>query len=161
MRLYNPLPGTPKYTANNAVTLEINGKSYYIPADVLVVPALQAQHTHPRHWGSDSLDWRPQRWITASTAIESEDLFEPPKGTFFAWSEGLRSCPGKKFAQVEFVAVMVGLFGNNVVEPIPNPDESVASARERVLRVVKDSNVELLLQMRDPDSAAVVLKERH
>ncbi|KAF4626589.1 hypothetical protein G7Y89_g11573 [Cudoniella acicularis] len=160
LRLYNPLPGVPKYTGKNATTLKINSKSYHIPENVLVVPALQAQHTHPRHWGSDSLEWRPQRWITASKDLESEVLFQPPKGTFFAWSEGLRNCPGKKFAQVEFVAVMVGLFGNNIAEPVPNHGESVAAARERVLRVVKDSNVELLLQMRDPESVRVALKGR-
>jgi len=127
---------------------------------MLVVPDLQAQHTHPRHWGSDSLEWLPQRWITSSENIESETLFQPPKGTFFAWSEGLRSCPGKKFAQVEFVAVMVGLFRSNIAQPVPHPGESVVGARRRVLEVVKDSNVELLLRMRRPESVTVRFQER-
>ncbi|TVY85427.1 putative cytochrome P450 CYP13A1 [Lachnellula suecica] len=162
LRLYNPLPGVPKYRGKSPTTLTVNNKTYSIPADVLVVPALQAQHTHPRHWGSDSLDWRPQRWITshASQDLASEVLFQPPKGTFFAWSEGLRNCPGKKLAQVEFVAVMVGVFGGNVAEPVCGPGESMKDARRRVLEVVKDSNVELLLQMRDPGSVEVRLKKR-
>jgi cytochrome P450 len=147
----------PKYTGQRPTELNINGHVYQIPADVLVVPNLQALHTHPRHWGDDSLDWRPQRWITGTTGngFESEALFKPPKGTYFPWSEGIRNCPGKKFAQVEFVATLVALLTNHVAEPVSRTGESVADARKRVLAVVKDSNVELLLQMRDPRSVAV------
>ena len=153
LRLYNPLPGVPKYAAQ-PTHLTIKDRIYAIPADTIIVPNLQASHTFPRHWGPDALTWRPQRWITGST-IASEAFFKPLKGTYFPWSEGLRNCPGKRFAQVEFVAVMATLFQHHVAEPVPRGSESLDRARERVLAVVKDSNVELLLQMRDPGSVRV------
>lgn len=129
-----------------------------------------ALHTHPRYWGSDSLDWRPKRWISTpigpsqtpdlGTTLNSEHLLVPEKGTYFPWSDGPRNCPGKKFAQVEFVAVMATLFRNHRVQPIARPGETQGQARRRVLGVVKDSNVELLLQMRDPDSVTVAWSRR-
>ena len=47
---------------------------------------------------------------------------------------------------------MAALFRNFRAEPVPKGDgETSAAARKRTLDVVKDSNVELLLQMRNPD----------
>jgi cytochrome P450 len=106
------------------------------------------------------LVWRPQRWITGSGAIESETLFKPLKGTYFPWSEGIRNCPGKKFAQVEFVAVLATLLTNHVAEPVAGDGEPLDTARARVLEVVKDSSVELLLQVRDPRSIPIRWRER-
>ncbi|KAI9645858.1 hypothetical protein NHQ30_005294 [Ciborinia camelliae] len=160
LRLYNPLPGTPKYTGSKSTDLTVEGRTYQIPADYLVVPALQAMHTHPRHWGSDSLVWRPSRWIENPGDLEKETLFNPPKGTYFPWSEGIRNCPGKKFAQVEFVATLTALLQNHCAEPVPLGAESLDAARKRTLDVVKDSNVELLLQMANPKSVSVRWVER-
>ena len=121
-------------------------------------------HVQPRYWGHDSLTWRPSRWIVNETSTTSSDigtrlghekLIVPKKGSFIAWSEGARNCPGKKFAQVEFVATMAALFHDFYAEPERQPGEPLSVARDRVLDVVKDSNVELLLQMRNPDDASV------
>ena len=128
-----------------------------------------ALQTHPRYWGSDSLTWRPSRWILSSseskssdlnTRLAQESLLLPDKGTFVAWSEGARSCPGKRFAQVEFVATMAALFRNHRAEPVSLFRETPDAARQRVLEVVKDSNVELLLQMRNPESVSVKWSSR-
>ncbi len=113
--------------------------------------------------------WRPSRWIVSpssdsgielGTRLAQESLLLPQAGTFIAWSEGARSCPGKKFAQVEFVATMASLFRSYRAEPVPKVGETPAAARKRVLDVVKDSNVELLLQMRNPDSVSVRWSQR-
>ena len=50
---------------------------------------------------------------------------------------------------------MAALFRQYRAEPVPKVGETPAAARKRVLEVVKNSNVELLLQMRDPDSISV------
>ncbi|CAD6441370.1 c4f7cdbb-ac19-49b3-8764-245b3c3a3399 [Sclerotinia trifoliorum] len=160
LRLYNPLPGVPKYTGSKSTDLKINSHTYHIPADYLVVPHLQALHTHPRHWGSDSLVWRPQRWIEHPGALDQETLFNPTKGTYFPWSEGLRNCPGKKFAQVQFVATLTALFMNHIAEPVPIAHESIDAARKRTLDIVRDSHVELLLQMANPRNVSVRWVER-
>lgn len=123
-----------------------------------------ALQTHPRYWGQDSLTWRPARWIIGSphdsgghpgARLAQESLLVPEKVTYIPWSESARSCPGKKFAQVEFVATMAALIPNLRAEPVSKAGKTPAAARKRVLEVVEDSNVELLLQMQNPDSVSV------
>lgn len=60
-------------------------------------------------------------------------------------------CPGKKFSQVEFVAIMATMFRENRVEPVPLANESMECARARTLVAVKDSGMILLLQMLRPE----------
>ena len=169
MRLYNPLPGVPKYTGTQSCVIRSGNQEMTLPEDTMVVANLKALQTHPKYWGEDSLTWRPSRWILESsddkridmkTRLGRETLLTPEKGTFIAWSEGARSCPGKKFAQVEFVATMAAVFRKFRAEPVLKTGETPAAARKRVLDVVKDSNVELLLQMRDPDSVRVKWSRR-
>ncbi|KAL9020662.1 MAG: hypothetical protein Q9185_002110 [Variospora sp. 1 TL-2023] len=164
LRLYNPLPGIPKYTGSQPRSLTVRGTNLHVPADTVVSLHLMSLHTQPRYWGHDSLTWRPSRWIVnesetvpsdISTRLGQEMLFVPKKGSFIAWSEGMRSCPGKRLAQVEFVGVMAALFRDNRAAPVPKPGESLGAAKERLLNIVKDSNVELLLQMRNPNDALV------
>jgi len=95
-----------------------------------------------------------------STRLSREKLLIPEKGAYFAWSEGVRSCPGKKFAQVEFVATIAALFRTHRVQPVPGKGETMDQARNRVLNVVKDTRMQLLLQMRDPNSVAVTWSRR-
>lgn len=148
---------------------KVNEQVVQLPADTIVVPNLMALHAHPRYWGNDALTWRPSRWIKHSSDSESEDigtrlsreqLLVPQKGAYFAWSEGARSCPGKKFAQVEFVATMAALFRTHRVQPVPRKGETLDQARTRVLDVVKDTGMQLLLNMRDPNSVAVTWSRR-
>ncbi|KAL8922717.1 MAG: hypothetical protein Q9208_005030 [Pyrenodesmia sp. 3 TL-2023] len=161
LRLYNPIPGIPKHTSSNPQTLTLSpGRTVNIPPNTLVCPNLQALHTHPRYWGEDSLRWRPQRWIISSTptdpSLETETLRTPQKGTFIAWSEGLQNCPGKRFAQVEFVAVMVALFKGHRAEVVPAYEgEPREEGRKRVQSVVEDSELTLLLGMRNPGAVKV------
>ncbi|KAL8843793.1 MAG: hypothetical protein Q9176_001755 [Flavoplaca citrina] len=173
LRLYNPIPGVPKHTGPRPQHLTLSNTLILdIPPNTLVVPGLQALHTHPRYWGPDSLTWRPSRWIIPSpsppanpslhTTLLTEKLLTPQKGTFIAWSEGLQNCPGKKFAQVEFVATMARLFRDHRAEAVPDSGlgESLEEARERVMGVVRDSDVELLLKMRETGGVRIRWVER-
>lgn len=127
-----------------------------------------AMHTNPRYWGEDSLIWRPSRWLlgnsvkagaTTERQFEQETLFEPKKGTYFPWSGGARVCVGKKFSQVEFVAVVASLFFKHRVYPVARGRETIEEARLRVIKIVEDSLLRLTLQVRNPDLAAVSWKE--
>jgi cytochrome P450 len=109
------------------------------------------------------MEWKPSRWITSSSpkdtepksAFWKESLTTPKKGTYVAWSDGVRPCPGKKFSQVEFVAAMASLFRGHRVEVVPNLGEKAQEARDRVKRCVNDNRIVLLLQMRDPNSVGL------
>ena len=43
-------------------------------------------------------------------------MFKPYNGSYIPFSIGTRGCIGKKFAQVEFTAIMIGLFREMSVE---------------------------------------------
>jgi hypothetical protein len=112
------------------------------------------------------MEWKPSRWILGGSSAPlygsqghsndtSEQLFVPVRGSYIAWSDGLRPCPGKKFSQVEFVATMVGLFRRHRVEVVPNKEETLFDARERVKKVVNDNVIVLLLQMKEPKTVGL------
>lgn len=134
----------------------------------MVVSSLVAVHTHPKFWSPDPLVWRPSRWISSSATakpnalsgqIACEQLYSPPKGVYFPWSEGLQNCPGRKYAQVEFSAVLMCLFKSHRVEVVPEKGENVEAARSRVYHVVEDSEQVLLLRMRKADSVRLTWRE--
>ncbi len=123
-----------------------------------------AIHSHPRYWGPDALVWRPSRWILeiptpgkekSGVLFEREVLYTPPKGAYLPWSAGPRGCPGKKFAHVETVGALAGLFRDHKVEPVPEDGEDMEMARKRTMDVVNDSGMVLLLQMLKPERAGL------
>ena len=85
----------------------------------------------------------------------------PHKGSFIAWSEGIRNCPGKKFSQVEFVAAMAGIFRDWQVDAVTEGSETPEMARMRVMNMVEnDTGQVLLLQLLHPERAALTWKRR-
>jgi cytochrome P450 len=46
----------------------------------------------------------------------SAGIFRPVKGSFVAFSEGARACPGKRFATVELTAILATIFQTHSVE---------------------------------------------
>ncbi|KAF1848269.1 cytochrome P450 monooxygenase-like protein [Cucurbitaria berberidis CBS 394.84] len=80
--------------------------------------------------------FRPERWlIDAKTTVQFEDinyddedlrgpsgedtsaqLFKPTKGSYIPFSDGFRSCIGRRFAQVEILAVLAVIFSQYSVE---------------------------------------------
>ncbi|KAI1736050.1 cytochrome P450 [Xylaria scruposa] len=151
VRLYTPVP-VAKWTEKISHQLKVGDISITIPPDTMVIPSYAALHTHPKYWGPDPLVWRPQRWIEKRST--TEELVIPKRGTFIPWSEGERSCPGKRFSQVEFVATMASLFRDCIVSPEPIYGETSEQARTRLLNLIEtDSAQVLLLQMLHPERA--------
>lgn len=93
--------------------------------------------------GTDDLDeFVPERWLRSQHDMKPEDnatekaesnvaeeleqasfdttttgsLFKPIKGSFLTFSDGPRSCPGKRFTQVEMTAVLTAIFQRYSVE---------------------------------------------
>ena len=159
LRLYGPVSAIPKYTWIHPQSLSINGRTYDIPPHTLIWLNNQALQTNPKYWGADSTSWRPDRWMWSASAkdnIGPETLREPTKGSFIAWSDGPRVCPGKKFSQVEFVAVMAVLFHQHNVKPALLEGETEGGAKQRVLATVEDSQTNITLQMRQPKRVSLV-----
>jgi cytochrome P450 len=154
LRLYGPVIFIPKYTNDASQILTINGKEHTIPPRTYVSVNTMAIHSMPRHWESDSMVWRSNRWITRSAdanGLRDEEFFQPTAGSYVSWAHGPRICPGKKFSQVEFVAVISCLLRRHRVEPVLLEGESYADASERILELVEDSELEVTLKMKHPE----------
>ena len=78
-----------------------------------------------------------------SPCLDAENFYEPPKDTFFPWSEGLRDCPGRELAQVEFVTVMATLFGKRRVRPATRAGGAaeLRRVRNKLVGIVNDSSI--------------------
>ena len=94
-------------------------------------PSAPSDRTGPQS-GSPSKDdndldvFKPERWLpgpgeapngskrkdtrSPNRDLKTSKLFMPPKGAFIPFSEGHRSCLGRHFAQVEFLAVLAVIF---------------------------------------------------
>ncbi|OGM41086.1 cytochrome P450 [Aspergillus bombycis] len=155
LRLYPPIPSLPKWTNDQPQPLKVGDKTIMIPPKVGVNPSLLTMHIDPQHW-EDPLEWKPSRWVRTSksdmaTLIEDEQLITPVRCTYFPWSDGPQNCPGNKFSQVEFVAVLASLFRNHRISPVANAGETFEQTRERVLATTRDVDLQLLLRMKDAE----------
>ncbi|KAI1660271.1 hypothetical protein F4813DRAFT_387133 [Daldinia decipiens] len=106
------------------------------------IPDAYDHHVRGTEAGPDSLEWRPSRWIRPGAKKPGDEEIDiNRRGVFLAWSEGTRDCPGKKFSQVEFVALMVGLFRQWRVDPVKKySGESIETARRRVLDLIREDS---------------------
>jgi cytochrome P450 len=95
--------------------------------------------------------WRPGRWLD-----EKGELIQPPPGMYNPWTAGPRVCPGKKFSQVEFVAVIARLFQKGKVRPKTQAGEKQEEAFKRAKSIVADSILDVTLHMVHPEGVRLV-----
>lgn len=126
--------------------ISLEGEQYTIPGGVHIFlscavhrnprywpgPKDAAETDHIR----DVDRFRPERWLTTAKAVDdfvdinyddeelrgpsgedtSSQLFKPIKGSYIPFSDGFRSCIGRRFAQVEILAVLAVIFSQYSVE---------------------------------------------
>lgn len=156
LRLFAPITGVPKMTSgDSSITFRLSeGRVLSIPAGTEIFPLLLGVQTDPRYW-DDPYVWRPSRWVRTklghSTSVLNEELLTPRKGVFFPWSDGPQVCAGKKFSQVEGVAILAQLFSSQCLRVEPRVGETEAEAMKRVRDCADDVNYDLMLRMNHSD----------
>ncbi|KAL5923809.1 hypothetical protein ACKVV1_011442 [Pyricularia oryzae] len=160
LRLYPPIPMVYRSTIGPAgQDLVIDGRTVHIPPKTFVIPNITAAATHPEFWGDlHNTSWRPRRWIDPAT----DELRSPSSvaDAFFPFAAGPRGCIGKKFAQVEFVAILSTLLTGYRIVVVPRAGEGIEAARERCADTVRWSEMELTVQMTDASSVTLRLIAR-
>lgn len=159
--------------ADEGHELPVEDKTLFIPSKALLRLSCLSVHLLPEYWGPDSHEFKPARWIQSrdgsgstndslAEALDAEQIAPPPvaKETFFPWSMGARDCPGKKFAQVEFVAVMAYLFRHYRVEAVPLDGETFQETRRRIWAYTRDSVSQVTINFREPDKYPLRLVKR-
>ena len=156
--MYGSVISIPRSTGFHSETLVLHQNDYIIPPKTTVSINLQALHTDPRTWGPNALTWHPKRWIFDPTGdLNNEYMMEPTKGTYAPWADGPRVCPGRKVAQVEFVAVMATLFRSHRVSPVLLKGETAERSRGRLIDMVNDSALlSITLQMKHPKKVSLL-----
>ena len=176
-----------KWTNKSSQFLKVGSQTLTLPPGTLIVPSYLYLHKHPKFWGQDAQEWKPERWIARSNQnnkanqkqtehhepnqqsgdspadVEDEVLLPPPsRGNFLGWSEGARDCPAKKFSQVEWVGILAALFREWKVEPRQLENETFAETRTRVLNFIEENTDYggLLLQLMHPERLPLVWSSR-
>lgn len=137
LRAYGPAPTIARY-ASNVETLNIAGQEVVIPARTFVSTNFTGCHYDKEVWGKDATAWKPQRWIEVVDG--KEQLKKSPE--LLAWSVGPRICPGKKFSQVEFTAVMDMVLREYRLEASPGLQDALEDFEWQVTPKVKRSKVD-------------------
>ncbi|TGO28184.1 hypothetical protein BPAE_0031g00500 [Botrytis paeoniae] len=168
LRICHPISQLVKTTGPQEITLEVNGQIYVLPPHTTVHCSIPALHAHPKYWGSNPLAWNPSRFISISSTstptespntqdFDKEKVEADTSNHFMPFAWGQRVCPGKKFAQVELVAVLAALFRDWRVEVVPKDEETGEQARERAWKssLVVDHERHMLHEMLDPESVGL------
>lgn len=146
LRLCPPIIDIPKVVRETEKALNWDKKTVTVPPNTIIHLSACSVGRNPRYWPNSSSkisgrahdldDFVPERWLRkANETIHSngsdledgdgpkkvsfeagDGLFVPSKGAFVPFSEGARSCPGKRFAQVEIMAVLAVIFKTYSVE---------------------------------------------
>ena len=92
------------------------------------------------------------------------NLYKPPKGAFIPFSEGYRSCIGKRFAQVELLAVLAVIFSKYSVELAVDEwasDEEIADMnQQRKKQVWNQARDKIENQMNEDLGSLITLQLR-
>lgn len=141
----------PITTVNGEATVVVN-------PGTLVGGHLYGAHLSPR-WGPDAKTFNPKRFV--STSPTGEESLVIPEGTVYGpWLTGPRVCPGKKFSQVEFVAVVAQILSQYRIEVQQQVGESGVSARLRAISVLDEKYFNISTHLRRPENAGIRLVRR-
>ncbi|KAK2604209.1 hypothetical protein N8I77_007157 [Diaporthe amygdali] len=182
LRLYSPVVDMEKDVLGRGQELRVDGRTIFIPGGSEVHMSNLAVHLLPEYWGADSEEFRPTRWILSTpkpsesavsadaveethksgSMLDLEEVAPPPvaKESFFPWSLGARNCPGKKFAQVEFVAVVSYVLRLYRLEAIKLEGETPEITRSRIWEWTRESKAEITINFREPEKYALRMVKR-
>jgi cytochrome P450 len=126
--------------------LTLEGKKIVLPKGAFININVVGVQRNPKYWPShgpskvsgcknDLDDFYPERWLAKVNEIADDDpepeeenfggftgkdtaaqLFRPARGAFVPFSDGPRSCLGRRMAQVEVVAILAVIFQTYSVE---------------------------------------------
>lgn len=99
LRRYSPTINAPRESTTDMI---IEGQ--HIPKGTSMIVAMAAANLHPRIWGDDVMEFRPERWDELGKSDPGSDPF-----ALETFINGPRTCIGKNFALFEIKMLLVHL----------------------------------------------------
>jgi len=138
LRLVSPVPSVLTRTVGDQ-TATFDGVPTSIPDGTFVSLSQLGAHRNPKYWPhgppanpqdpwhprsnqeNDLEEFRPERWFAPSSDEKPQlpgkrGSFRPQRGVYFPFSEGARACVGRRFAQIEYAAVLAVIFRSYSIE---------------------------------------------
>lgn len=160
LRLASPAPmlvRSPTTPMELPITTASGTRSVVIKPGTTVGGHFYGGHLSSR-WGKDTEVFNPQRFV--STSQSGEEALVVPEGPMYSpWIFGTRVCPGKKFSQVEFVALVAQILSEWKIEVVID-GQSDLIAKENLLKVLDDKYFNVSTHLRRPEAAGVRFVKR-
>ncbi|KAJ2931689.1 hypothetical protein H1R20_g5421, partial [Candolleomyces eurysporus] len=80
-----------------------------IPRGSAILISILASNTDPEIWGSDSYEWKPERWLSPHPKAVTDAHIPGVYSNLMTFSGGGRSCIGFKFSQLEMKVILYTL----------------------------------------------------
>ncbi|KAL2891790.1 Sterol 26-hydroxylase mitochondrial [Ceratocystis lukuohia] len=132
-------------TPDASQTLTLDGTTHVVPPGTQILMSAFSAARNPKFWPTqpsratgqphDMDDFLPERWFRPSLKEENDieevkdddlkddivdnkaaGMYQPVPGSYFPFSEGARSCLGRRIAQVEMMATLAVIFQHYSVE---------------------------------------------
>ncbi|KAF2106449.1 putative cytochrome P450 [Lophiotrema nucula] len=133
-------------------------KRIVVPPGTLVGLHQYGAHLSSR-WGVDADKFDPRRFV--STNEKGNEILTVPDGVaYLPFMFGPRICPGKKFAQVEFVAIVAQMLSEYRVEVLRKGNETEQAATARLMGTLKDKYFNISAHLKRPEDAGVRFVKR-
>ena len=129
LRLFCVVQFVPKKAQMDTGISTSDGKGGTVPANTLCLINFAATHRNPKYWPTGraepsqnarlpALDFDPFRWLNEDGDVVESAAANPK--AYFPFGFGHRSCPGKRFAQIEISAALAQIFKQYSVELVPD-----------------------------------------
>ncbi|CAA2993215.1 alkane hydroxylase MAH1-like [Olea europaea subsp. europaea] len=109
LRLYPPVP----FQHKEPLQADILPSGHLVHPKMKVMFSLYAMGRMETIWGKDSLEFKPERWISERGTIKHE-----PSYKFLAFNAGPRTCLGKEVAFTEIKAVAATIIHNYQIKVV-------------------------------------------
>lgn len=156
LRLASPAPlllRSPIQPSELPVMTTAGRGSITVTSSTVVGGHFYGGHLSPR-WGSDAEAFDPKRFVSCS-ASGVEELIVPQGPVYSPWLLGPRVCPGKKFSQVEFVALIAQVQSKWRIE-VAATGQDTEAARENLLKILgNEKYFNISTHLRHPDAAGI------
>jgi len=138
LRLFPPVSFVRREAAEDCIVPTDLGETLPIPKGTMLVAMIDAMHRNPKYW-PDPHEFRPSRF-----------LGDYNKDAFIPFSAGPRACIGRRFSEIEQIAVLSVIVLHYKITVLEEPQYARETAQERKMRVLERHTKLIVRPLRVP-----------